>query len=148
MKTRFWVWAGMLLLWSCMSRFRKADELAARQRFVEAAALLEQLQREDPSNSDLRRILESTRFLAVEFALGKARALRLSGDAEQSMRHFAEGLALRKKWNVKLNGALESTVEDEREEATRRLWTDVDVAHEVQGEVRGRVERPAASACG
>lgn len=109
----------------CVSRFRQAEELTAQKRYLEAVSILEGLYAEDPRNADLRRSLERTRFLAVEDALGKARQKRMVRDYETSQRFFAEGLSLRKKWNVKLNGALESTVNDEREDATLRLRAQI-----------------------
>lgn len=105
----------------CMSRIRQAEQLAEQERFVEAAELLERLAKDDPRNPELPRALERARFLAVEHALTQARRSRLAGDAAASQRHFATGLALRKRWNVKLSGALESTVEEEREDAAARL---------------------------
>jgi hypothetical protein len=91
------------------------------------------LARENPTDSELPKLMERARFRAVEHALTRAREYRLAGDPQSSQRHFADALTLRRRWNVKLNGALEDTVNDEREDATSRLRALV-VPHAQKGE--------------
>lgn len=109
----------------CNPRFRHANGLAEQGKFVEAAELFEQLYRENPNDPELPGLIEHAHARAVDQALGQARVRRLAGDFPAAQRAFADGLALRARWNVKLSGALESTVEDEREDATLRLRAQV-----------------------
>ncbi len=109
----------------CLTRYRQAHELAKAGKFVEAAELFEQLAKESPNDPELPELMNHARYRAVEHALGRARQYRLAEDPLTSERHFADGLSLRKRWNLKLNGALEGTIDDEREDATARLRAQV-----------------------
>lgn len=117
----------------CMTRFRRANELAEEGKFVEAAMLFEELARENPKDADVAERLQRARRRAVEHALGRARQARLRGESVVAQKHFAEGLELREKWNLKLDGALETTVEEEAEDATRYLRQHV-LPHAQSGE--------------
>jgi hypothetical protein len=110
-----------VLLCGCLTRYRQANELARAGKFVEAAELFDQLAKENPADPELPALVETAHQRAVEQALGNARRQRLSGDPKSAQEWFARGLSLRERWNLKLNGALESTVDDEREDATERL---------------------------
>ncbi len=112
-------------LTGCFTRFHKANELAKEGKFVEAAELFEQLAAESPADPELPELMNRARYRAVEHALGRAREYRLAEDPATSQRHFAQGLSLRKRWNLKLSGALEGTIDDEREDATARLRAQV-----------------------
>lgn len=111
----------ILALSGCMTRYRKANELAKSGKFVEAAELFDQLAKENPTDPELPGLVETAHQRAVDQALGNARRQRLAGDPHSSQQWFSRGLELRDRWNLKLNGALESTVDDEREDATARL---------------------------
>lgn len=117
------LFAVLLLLASagCMTRYRQANALAKEGKFVEAAEMFDQLAKENPTDPELPGLVETAHQRAVEQALGNARRQRLSGNPASSQEWFARGLELRERWNLKLNGALESTVEDEREDATQVL---------------------------
>ncbi len=117
----------------CFTRYHKANELAESGKFIEAAALFEQLSAEHPQDKELRELLGRARYRAVQQALGRARQARLTGDPKTSQAFFAKGLELRSQWALKLDGALESTVEDEREDAVRRLRGLV-APHTLKGE--------------
>lgn len=112
---------GVLVLCGCMTRYRQANELAQQGKFVEAAELFDQLVKENPQDPELPGLVETAHQRAVEQALGNARRQRLAGDPKSAQEWFARGLELRERWNLKLNGALESTVDDERDDATSRL---------------------------
>ena len=116
---------SMVLLCGCLTRYRQANELAREGKFVEAAELFDQLAKENPADPELPALVETAHQRAVEQALGNARRQRLSGDPKSAQEWFARGLELRDRWNLKLNGALESTVDDEREDATERLRAQV-----------------------
>lgn len=109
----------------CNPRFRHANALAEEGKFAEAAEVFEQLQKENPNDPELPGLVERAHARAVDQALTNARVRRLAGDPKASQEWFARGLALRAKWNVKLSGALESTVNDERDDATQRLRAEV-----------------------
>ncbi len=109
------------LLSGCFTRYRQANELAEQGRFVEAAQMFEQLSAENPEDKELVELLGRARYRAVQQALGKARQARLTGNPRAGQSFFAQGLELTHQWAVKLDGALESTVEDEKEDATQRL---------------------------
>ncbi len=104
-----------------MTRYHQANTLAKQGKFVEAAEMFDQLAKENPADPELPALVETAHQRAVEQALGNARRQRLSGDPKSAQEWFARGLELRNRWNLKLNGALESTVDDERDDASQRL---------------------------
>ncbi len=117
--------AAVVASLGCNPRFRQANGLAEQGKFVEAAELFEQLQKENPNDPELPGLVERAHARAVDQALTNARVRRLAGDAKAGQEWFGRALELRAKWNVKLSGALESTVNDERDDATERLRAEV-----------------------
>lgn len=109
------------LLAGCTTRFRKANELAEQGRFEEAAALFERLHAESPDDREIAQLLERARYRAVEQALGQSRRARLEGKDDEAHRTYGRGLDLRERWNLKLDGALESTIEEARESLVQVL---------------------------
>jgi tetratricopeptide (TPR) repeat protein len=111
----------LLALCACTSLRGKADELAEKGRFVEAAELYEQLVQDTPNDATLVSTRDDLRRNALDQLLGRARRLRFEGNDEQAEEHLERFLHYRTKWNAKLNGALESSLLDEVEGTQRHL---------------------------
>ncbi|MBX7097043.1 MAG: hypothetical protein K1X89_04950 [Myxococcaceae bacterium] len=103
------------------TRFRAANELAEQGKFVEAAELFERLHQEKPDDPEIAEHLERARRRAVEQALGQSRRARLEGHSDEAFHTYAKGLELRDRWSVKLDGALESTVDEAHEDLVAQL---------------------------
>jgi 2-oxo-4-hydroxy-4-carboxy--5-ureidoimidazoline (OHCU) decarboxylase len=103
----------LLALCACATLQGRADELARKGQFVEAAAIYDQLLQDKPNDANLRATRDELRWKALEQLLGRAREHRLTGDDEQAEHHLENFLAHRVRWGTKLNGALESSLLEE-----------------------------------
>jgi hypothetical protein len=104
-----------LLLSACSTLRGRADELARNGQFVEAAALYDDLVRQDPKKTELVNARDDLRWRALEQLLGNARRYRLEGQDEKAEEDLLRFLAHRAEWKSKLNGALESSLLEEME---------------------------------
>lgn len=103
----------VLLLCACTSLRGKADELARKGQFVEAAAIYDDLVRKSPYEQELIAARDDLRWKALEQLLGNARQYRLEGRDEDAEKDLLGFLNHRAQWNSKLNGALESSLLEE-----------------------------------
>ncbi|NMO21348.1 hypothetical protein HPC49_00885 [Pyxidicoccus fallax] len=104
----------LLLLSACVTTLRgRADELARKGQYVEAAALYDDLVRKSPYEQELVTTRDDLRWKALEQLLGNARRFRLEGQDENAEEDLLRFLNHRVEWNSKLNGALESSLLEE-----------------------------------
>lgn len=96
----------------CANRFARANEFAQEGKYVEAAELFDQLVREKPGDPEVLASRDRARQYAVEQTLSQAREARLEERHDDAMVLFGQGLGLRARWALKVNGAIESTVDD------------------------------------
>lgn len=102
-----------LLLCACTSLRGRADDLARKGQFVEAAALYDDLVRKSPHEPELVSARDDLRWKALEQLLGNARRYRLEGRDEDAEADLLSFLNHRSQWNSQLNGALESSLLEE-----------------------------------
>lgn len=111
---RFLCLLPLVLLSACVTTLRgRADELARRGQFVEAAALYDDLVRKNPHEPGLVTVRDALRWKALEQLLGNARRHRMEGQDEHAEDHLLRFLDRRAEWNARLNGALESSLLEE-----------------------------------
>jgi 2-oxo-4-hydroxy-4-carboxy--5-ureidoimidazoline (OHCU) decarboxylase len=103
----------LLVLCGCVTLQGRADELARKGQFVEAAAIYDQIIQDKPHDVSLITTRDELRWKALEQLLSQARQSRLLGDDEQAERHLEDFLSHRVRWRTKLNGALESSLLEE-----------------------------------
>ncbi|MBZ4415021.1 hypothetical protein [Myxococcus sp. RHSTA-1-4] len=103
----------LLLLSACTTLRGRADDLARKGQFVEAAALYDDLVRKSPYEQELVTVRDDLRWKALEQLLGNARRYRMEGKDENAEDHLLRFLDHRAEWNSKLNGALESSLLEE-----------------------------------
>jgi hypothetical protein len=106
---------------SCSSKYQRAEGLAKGGQFVEAAELFEQLLRADPKNKDLLERRERARWRALEQLLGQARTARRKDDHARADAQFERFLTYRRRWNTHLDGAMQSSQDDELEAIRKHL---------------------------
>jgi hypothetical protein len=102
-----------LLLSACTTLRGRADELARKGQFVEAAALYDDLVRKSPHERELVIVRDGLRWKALEQLLGNARRYRMEGQDEHAEDDLLRFLDRRAEWNARLNGALESSLLEE-----------------------------------
>ncbi|MCY1016558.1 hypothetical protein [Pyxidicoccus sp. MSG2] len=102
-----------LLLCACTSLRGRADDLARKGQFVEAAAIYDDLVRKSPYETELVSARDDLRWKALEQLLGNARRYRLEGRDEDAEADLLTFLNHRVQWNSHLNGALESSLLEE-----------------------------------
>jgi hypothetical protein len=115
----------LLLGSGCATTFSRAEDLAKEGKFLEAATLFERLAYAEPNNREVRDRLEHARFRALEQLLGQARGFRRRGDDSSANGKLESFLSYRQRWNQKLNGALESSLDDEVEQVDKQLRREV-----------------------
>ncbi|QSQ19950.1 hypothetical protein JY651_32330 [Pyxidicoccus parkwayensis] len=103
----------VLLLCACTSLRGRADDLARKGQFVEAAAIYDDLVRQKPWEKELVVARDDLRWKALEQLLGNARRYRLEGRDEDAEVDLLGFLNKRSEWNSQLNGALESSLLEE-----------------------------------
>lgn len=104
-----------LVVCACTTLQGKANELAERGRYIEASEIYDQLIRERPTDESLVNARDDLRWKALEQLLGRARRHRFDGNDDEAEHFLERFLARRSQWNTKLDGALESSLEDEFE---------------------------------
>jgi len=102
-----------LLLGGCTTLRGQADELARKGRFVEAAAIYDELVAKSPHEKELVVERDGLRGRALDQLLGTARRLRMEGQDEKAEDHLRDFLDRRVAWNAKLSGGLESSLLEE-----------------------------------
>jgi hypothetical protein len=102
-----------LLLSACTTLRGRADDLARKGQYVEAAALYDDLVRKSPHEQELVTARDDLRWRALEQLLGNARRYRMEGKDESAEDDLLRFLNHRAEWNSKLNGALESSLLEE-----------------------------------
>ncbi len=108
-------------VFGCQSTYKRANELAEKGQFIEAAELFERLVREKPDDKEVRELRDRARWRALEHLLGQARLARRDGKPMEAEDQLEAFLSYRLRWNTKLNGALESSLSDELEETHKHL---------------------------
>ncbi|MBJ6761134.1 hypothetical protein JGU66_10200 [Myxococcaceae bacterium JPH2] len=111
----------LLLLAACSSLRGKANDLAKKGRFVEAADLYDQLLREAPNDAGLLTARDDLRWRGLSQLLGQARQSRFEERDEEAEMSLEQFLTRRAQWGSKLDGALESSLLDEMESTHRHL---------------------------
>lgn len=111
----------LLVLSACSTLRGQADDLARKGRYVEAAALYDDLVRKEPGKQELVDARDELRWRALEQLLGNARRSRLEGQDEKAEDDLLHFLSRRAEWNSKLNGALESSLLEEMEGTHRHF---------------------------
>lgn len=104
---------SLVLLSACSTLRGRADALARKGQYVEAAALYDDLVRKSPYQQELVTTRDELRWKALEQLLGNARRYRLEGKDERAEDDLLRFLNHRAEWNSKLNGALESSLLEE-----------------------------------
>lgn len=102
-----------LLLSACTTLRGRADDLARKGQFVEAAAIYDDLVQKSPHQPELVSARDDLRWKALEQLLGNARRYRMEGRDEPAEEDLLRFLNHRAEWNSKLNGALESSLLEE-----------------------------------
>jgi len=103
----------LLLLSACASLRGRADDLASKGQFVEAAALYDDLVKKSPHEPGLVSARDELRWKALEQLLGNARRYRMEGHDEHAEDDLLRFLNHRAEWKARLNGALESSLLEE-----------------------------------
>ncbi|WP_238539880.1 hypothetical protein [Corallococcus macrosporus] len=112
---------SLLVLCACSSLRGQADSMARKGLLVEAAAIYDDLSRQNPNDGELVLVRDNLRLRALTRLLSDARRARVEGrdeDAEDSLLRF---LNHRAEWNTKLDGGLESSLREEVAGTRRHL---------------------------
>ncbi|ABF89315.1 putative lipoprotein [Myxococcus xanthus DK 1622] len=112
---------SLLVLCACTTLRGRADSLAQKGMFVEAAAIYDDLIRQSPYDQELLLAREGLRSRALAQLLSNAREARLEGDDEEAEAWLLRFLNHRTAWNAKLNGGLESSLHEEVDGTRRHL---------------------------
>jgi hypothetical protein len=112
---RLALWTATLALVACSTRFSRAEDLAKQGKYLQAAAIFEQLAHEKPKDRDIVQRRDLARWRALEQLLAHARQYRRKGDHASANGKLEAFLMYRARWETQLNGALESSLEDELE---------------------------------
>ncbi|MCY1031702.1 hypothetical protein OV207_09580 [Corallococcus sp. BB11-1] len=109
--------APLLLLAStvtaCSTLRGKANDLAEKGRFIEAAELYVKVVEDSPNDTSLRASLDDLRWRGLSQLLTGSRQARLEGRDEDAERNLEQFLAYKVKWNSKLDGGMESSLLEE-----------------------------------
>nr|CCA65701.1 hypothetical protein [Stigmatella aurantiaca Sg a15] len=103
----------LLTVCACATLQGRADELASRGQYIEAAEIYDQLVHEKPGEKPLVDARDDLRWKGLEQLLGRARRLRFEGHDDEAERFLESFLSYRTQWNTKLNGGMESSLVDE-----------------------------------
>ncbi|RKH70570.1 hypothetical protein D7X96_11090 [Corallococcus interemptor] len=103
--------AGVLT--ACSTTRGKANDLAEKGRFVEAAEVYLKLVQDEPNNPEYRASLEDLRWRGLSQLLTQARQARVEGRDEDAEGNLEQFLSYRVKWNSKLDGGMESSLLEE-----------------------------------
>lgn len=98
---------------ACSSLRGKANDLAEKGRFVEAAELYVKVVEDSPNDPSLRSSLEDLRWRGLSQLLTQARQARVEGRDEDAELNLEQFLTYRKKWSSKLDGGMESSLLEE-----------------------------------
>ncbi|WP_237079211.1 hypothetical protein [Myxococcus xanthus] len=112
---------SLLALCACSTLRGRADSLAQKGMFVEAAAIYDDLIRQSPYDQELLLAREGLRSRALAQLLSNAREARLEGDDEEAEAWLLRFLNHRTAWNAKLSGGLESSLREEVDGTRRHL---------------------------
>ncbi|NVJ10072.1 hypothetical protein HUW63_33230 [Myxococcus sp. AM001] len=112
---------SVLALCACTTLRGRADSLARKGMFVEAAAIYDDLIQKRPHDPELLLAREDLRARALAQLLSNARETRLEGDDEEAEAWLLRFLDHRTAWNSKLNGGLESSLREEVDGTRRHL---------------------------
>lgn len=112
---------SLMVLCACTTLRGRADSLAQKGMFVEAAAIYDDLIRKSPYDQELLLAREGLRARALAQLLSNAREARLEGDDEEAEAWLLRFLNHRTAWNAKLNGGLESSLREEVDGTRRHL---------------------------
>lgn len=103
--------AGVLS--ACSTVRGKANDLAEKGRFVEAAEVYVKLVQDEPNNPEYRASLEDLRWRGLSQLLTQARQARVEGRDEDAEGNLEQFLSYKVKWNSKLDGGMESSLLEE-----------------------------------
>ncbi|RKH06453.1 hypothetical protein D7V97_22525 [Corallococcus sp. CA053C] len=106
---------------ACSSLRGKANDLAEKGRFVEAAELYVKVVEDSPNDPELRSSLDDLRWRGLSQLLTQARQARVEGRDEDAELNLEQFLTYRKKWSSKLDGGMESSLLEEMGGTHRHL---------------------------
>ncbi|WP_426749266.1 hypothetical protein [Myxococcus sp. Y35] len=112
---------SLLVLCACSTLRGRADSLAEKGLYVEAAAIYDDLLRQSPYDAELLQSRDALRSRALSQLLSDARQARLEGRDEDAEARLLRFLDHRSQWNAKLDGGLESSLLEEVEGTRRHL---------------------------
>ncbi|AFE03919.1 putative lipoprotein [Corallococcus coralloides DSM 2259] len=111
--------AGVLS--ACSTTRGKANDLAEKGRFVEAAEVYVKLVQDEPNNPEYRASLDDLRWRGLSQLLTQARQARVEGREEDAEVNLEQFLSYKVKWNSKLDGGMESSLLEEMAGTHRHL---------------------------
>ncbi|MFB1483319.1 hypothetical protein [Corallococcus sp. RDP092CA] len=101
------------LLSACSTLRGKANDLAEKGRFVEAAEVYVKLVQDEPNNPEYRASLADLRWRGLSQLLTQARQARVEGRDEDAERDLEQFFSYKVKWSSKLDGGMESSLLEE-----------------------------------
>jgi len=111
----------LLVLCACSTLRGRADSLAQKGLYVEAAAIYDDLIRQSPYDTELLQARDGLRSRALSQLLSDARRARLEGRDEEAEAWLLRFLDHRARWGSKLSGGLENSLREEVEGTRRHL---------------------------
>ena len=107
--------SSLLAASGCSSAKKKAVELLEKENYEDAAAQLEKLTLQDPSDTELPSLLQQARSGAIDKRLIAVRMDRMSGNSEGALEKLRNTIHQQQTWKLSLNSKMAFTAGEESE---------------------------------
>lgn len=116
---------SFLLLASCQSLLNEGQDLYNKGLYSEALQKLEQAEREDPHDTEVKLWLAKARQAYIDRKLIEVRFLRQGENHDSALEKLEDILRKQAVWSIRYNSAISSTQETEIKEANKYLYDKI-----------------------